>query len=108
MRTRAAELLAETARAQQAAVRAFPGGTREARLRHHPGSAQGEKGLGTGNTADRKHALLPCGHLDFQSVVTAKNDEFRGCFHSSYSRSLGVKTWPRNSIRSLVTYRYVC
>ena len=25
-----------------------------------------------------------CGHLNFQSAVTAWNDEFKGCFHSSY------------------------
>ena len=32
----------------------------------------------------------------------------QGCFDSSYSRSFNVKTWPRNSILRLVTYRYVC
>ena len=31
----------------------------------------------------------------------------QGSFHSSYSRSLNVKTWPRNSILSLDTFSYV-
>ena len=25
----------------------------------------------------RKHAFLACGHLDFESAVTAQNDEFK-------------------------------
>ena len=32
------------------------------------------------------YAFLPCGHLDFETAVTAQNDEFKGSFHSSYSR----------------------
>ena len=47
------------------------------------------------------------GHLDFESADTAQNDEFKSSFHSSYSRLLNVKTSPRNSIRSLDTFRYV-
>ena len=39
-----------------------------------------------------KHAFLPCGHLDFESAVTAQNDEFKGRFHSSYSRLSNVET----------------
>ena len=39
----------------------------------------------------RKYAFLPCGHFDFESAVTAQNDEFKGSFDSSYSRSLKVK-----------------
>ena len=39
----------------------------------------------------RKHAFLPCGHLDFESAVTAQNDEFKCSFRSSYSRLLNVK-----------------
>ena len=50
--------------------------------------------------------FLPCGHLDFESAVTAQSDEFKGSFHSSCSRLLNVKT-PRNSILSLDTFRYV-
>ena len=32
------------------------------------------------------HAFLQCGHLDFESAVTAQNDEFKASFDSSYSR----------------------
>ena len=32
----------------------------------------------------RKHAFLSCGYLDFESAVAARNDEFKGSFHSSY------------------------
>ena len=52
-------------------------------------------------------AVLPCGFLDYGSAVTAQNDESKGSFHSSYSRSLNVKTESRNSILSLDTFRYV-
>ena len=31
----------------------------------------------------RKYTLLPCGHLDFESAVTAQNDKFEGSFHLS-------------------------
>ena len=37
-------------------------------------------------------ALLSCGQLDFESVVTAQKDEFKGSFDSSYLRFLKVKT----------------
>ena len=37
----------------------------------------------------------------------AQNDQFKGSFHSSYSRLLNVKTWPRNSILNLGIFRYV-
>ena len=47
--------------------------------------------------------FLLCGLLDFESAVTAQNDELKGSFDSSYSRSLNVKTksrklntWPRH------------
>ena len=56
--------------------------------------------------ARRKYAFLPCGHLDFESVVPAQNDEFKGSFDSLYSRVLNVKTLPRNSILSLDTFKY--
>ena len=46
----------------------------------------------------RKYAFLPCGHFDFESAVNAQNDEFKGSF--DVSRSLNLKTWPRNSIQS--------
>ena len=36
------------------------------------------------------YAFLPCGHLDFESAVTAQNGEFKGNFHGSYSRLLSV------------------
>ena len=54
------------------------------------------------------YLFVPCGQLDFESTVTAQNGEFKGCFHSSPSRSLSVKTWPGNSILGLYTsmYRY--
>ena len=42
----------------------------------------------------RKDAFLPCGHLDFESAVTAQRRN-QGSFDSSYSRSLNVKTQPR-------------
>ena len=41
------------------------------------------------------------------SAVTAQNDESNGSFHSSYSRSLNIETWQRNSTLSLDTSRYV-
>ena len=54
----------------------------------------------------RKYAFLPCGHhLDFESAVTAQNDEFKSSFHSSYSRLLNVNTQPGKSILSLDTFR---
>ena len=34
----------------------------------------------------QKYAFLPCGHLDFESAVTAQDDEFKGSFDSSSSR----------------------
>ena len=40
----------------------------------------------------RKYAFPPRGHLDFESVVIAQNDEFEGTLHSSSSRSFYVKT----------------
>ena len=54
----------------------------------------------------REYAFLPCGHFDFESAETAQNDEFKGSFDSSSSRSLNVKTEPRNSILSLDTFKY--
>ena len=30
--------------------------------------------------------VLPCDHLDFESTVTANNDEYKGSFHSSSAR----------------------
>ena len=42
-------------------------------------------------TTPRKYAFLPCGHLGFGSAVTAQNEEFKGSFHSSYSRLLTPK-----------------
>ena len=38
--------------------------------------------------------FLVCGHFDFQSEDTAQIDEFKGCFGSSFSRSLNVTAWP--------------
>ena len=40
----------------------------------------------------RKDPFLPCSHLDFESAVTAQNDEFKVVFDSSYSRLVNVKT----------------
>ena len=40
----------------------------------------------------RKDAFLPCGHLDFESAVTAQNDEFKVSFGSLFSCWLNVKT----------------
>ena len=48
--------------------------------------------LKRGNLTPRKYAYLPCGHFDFESAVTAQNDDFKGSSDSSYSRSLNVKT----------------
>ena len=39
-----------------------------------------------------KYAFLLCGHLDFESVVTAQNDKFKGSFHGSYSHLINIKT----------------
>ena len=49
-----------------------------------------ERLVGLGTTEIR--FLLPYGHLDFESAVTAQNDESKGSFHNSYSRLLNVKT----------------
>ena len=43
-------------------------------------------------TTPRKYAILPCGNLDFESGVTAQNDEFKGSFHSSHPRLLNAST----------------
>ena len=43
-------------------------------------------------TTPRKYAILPCGNLDFESAVTAQNDEFKGSFHSSHPRLLNAST----------------
>ena len=51
----------------------------------------------------RKFTFLPYGHLNFESAVTAQNDEFKANFDSSSSRSLNVMTQPRNSILKLCT-----
>ena len=40
----------------------------------------------------RKYDFLSCDHLDFESAVTAQNEEFKGSFDSSYSRLSNVKT----------------
>ena len=48
--------------------------------------------------------FLPCGHLGFESAVIAQNDDFKVSFDISSSRSLNVKTSPRNSKLSLGTY----
>ena len=46
-----------------------------------------------GLATPRKYALLPRGYLEFDSEVnTGQNDEFKGSFHSSYSRLVNVKT----------------
>ena len=37
--------------------------------------------------APRKDPFLTCGYLDFESAVTAQNDEFKGSFHSSFAFS---------------------
>ena len=60
-----------------------------------------------GQTTAQKYAFLPCGNLDFESAVTAQYDRLKGSFHSSHSRLLNVKTWPRNSIFGIDTFRYV-
>ena len=36
--------------------------------------------------------FFPCGHHDFESAVTAQNDEFKSSFDSSHSRLLNVKS----------------
>ena len=40
----------------------------------------------------QKYAFLPCGHLDFESPVTAENGESKCSFHSSYWPLLNIKT----------------
>ena len=35
--------------------------------------------------------LLPRGHFDFEAAVTAENDEFKGSFRKSSSRSLNIQ-----------------
>ena len=47
-------------------------------------------------------AEIPCGHLDFESVVTAQNDEFKAVF---IARIHACQT-PRNSILGLDTFKY--
>ena len=47
--------------------------------------------LGVKVLTPRKYPLLPCGHLDCESAVTAQNDQFKGSFDSSSSRSVNVK-----------------
>ena len=42
------------------------------------------------HTAERH--IFAVRHLDIESAVTAQNDEFKGSFDSSSSRSLNVKT----------------
>ena len=51
------------------------------------------------------YSLLTTAALKYSSAVTARNDEFKGSFHSSYSCLLNVKTWPRNSIIGLDAFR---
>ena len=66
-----------------------------------------------GELADKRPSgntlfFFACGHLDFESAVTVQNDEFKGSFHSSYSRLLNVsKTQPINAMLSRLTFRYV-
>ena len=43
----------------------------------------------------RINAFLPCGHLDFESAITARNGELNAVF---------IDRKPGNSIRSLDTY----
>ena len=57
--------------------------------------------------APRKYAVLPCGQPRFWVSGYCKRWWIQGSFDSSYSRSLNVKTWPRNSILSLNTSKYV-
>ena len=40
----------------------------------------------------QKSAFLPCGHLDFESAVTVRNDEFKAVLIAQNSRLLKVKT----------------
>ena len=65
-----------------------------------------ERGCGGRSQRNRHRGnapFLPCGHLDFESAVTAQNDEFKVSFDSSSSRSLNAQTKPRNSTLSLDT-----
>ena len=39
-----------------------------------------------------KYPFLPCCHPEFESAITAQNDEFKGSFDSSSSRLLNVKS----------------
>ena len=56
--------------------------------------------------------FLPYGHLDFESTVTAQNDESKGSFHNSYSRLLNVKlsqeTQCLASILSNAFVKWIC
>ena len=55
-----------------------------------------------------ENTFLPCGHLDFESAVTAQNDEFKDSFHSSYSRLLNVETSPRTLyLASILSHTFV-
>ena len=46
------------------------------------------KTLGT----PQKCTFLPCGHLDFESVVTAQNEEFKEVLIAQYLRLVNLKT----------------
>ena len=48
-------------------------------------------------TATPRKCALPSGHLDFESAVTAQNDEFKSSSHSSPSRSLNVMNWQKKT-----------
>ena len=77
----------------------------------------GGKALGTRlkrlRQTPRKDAFLPCGHLDFQSAVTAQNDEFNCSSYSSYSRLLISKRSQETQLylASIITdnfAKYIC
>ena len=54
---------------------------------------QPNRGFGNRAQLDTvRYAFMPCGHLDFQSAVTAQSDEFKCSSHNSESRLLTVKT----------------
>ena len=46
----------------------------------------------------KQYAFLPCRHLDFESVVTVQNEDFKGNLEDPFWRSLNAKTWPGNAI----------
>ena len=45
----------------------------------------------------RECTFSPCSLFDFESVVTAQNDEFKGSFESLYSHSLNATTYSQET-----------